>query len=183
MKRKGWFKIDGSQNGDRTLTEQMVGLRPLVHMVAGKTVLDVGCAEGLISTSLASVGARRVHGIDIVPDHIAVANSLKGDWPCFFDVADANTYQPRGRYDIVVMLAVLHKLANPSAACLRFADAAIESCVIRLPPDGQPVKPMDHPRGPCSFKIIEHAMFAGGFRLNEMAAGPRGEHVFYWGRR
>jgi hypothetical protein len=37
-------------------------------------------------------------------------------------------------FDVVLLLAVLHKLRDPSAACARFARQARDLCVVRLPP-------------------------------------------------
>ena len=130
---KGWFSTRG-RAGDRTLDQQLAGLDDLFERVPNKTVLDVGCAEGLIAIELARRGARAVHGIEIVRDHVVVANDLRDHLPVTFEVADANTYAPRRVYDIVIMLALLQKLKDPSAACKRFAKAARELVVLRLPP-------------------------------------------------
>jgi 2-polyprenyl-3-methyl-5-hydroxy-6-metoxy-1,4-benzoquinol methylase len=73
MPHKGWFTT-AERPGDRTLDQQLCGLDGLQHECAGKTVLDVGCAEGLISHYLARLGARSVYGIEIVPGHVDMAN-------------------------------------------------------------------------------------------------------------
>ena len=56
----GWFVINhdkaGHRDGDRSLEQQMRGLEKLVREVHGKTVLDIGCAEGLISMALVRAG-------------------------------------------------------------------------------------------------------------------------------
>jgi SAM-dependent methyltransferase len=178
--RKGWFKTD-AQDGDRTLTEQMQGLEPLLRMVLNKSVLDVGCAEGLISLTLHEAGARSVHGIEIVPEHVRVANAMRNGRPISFEVADAQAFRPTRRYDIVIMLAVLHKLPDPMTACFKFADAAIESCVIRLPAPGQPPKQISG-RGPCTIHGIEAAMARAGFHLAVVHPGPRNEWTGYFDR-
>lgn len=134
---KGWFTTRG-RPGDRTLGDQMKGLYPLFKECRGKTIFDVGSAEGLISIELAKQGAAAVHGIEVVPEHVDVANKLRGDLPCTFEVADAQTYIPKRRYHIVIMLAVLHKLRWPDEACTRFADAAEDMVVLRLPPEHAP---------------------------------------------
>lgn len=176
--RKGWFKIDGVQDGDRTLEQQLEGLRPLVHMAPGKSVLDVGCAEGLVDIGLHDLGAR-VHGIDVVVDHIGTARLMRGKRAIQFDLADANTYRPTRHYDIVLMLAILHKLKDPVDACLRFAEAADEMVVIRLPPLGAAPKVMSS-RGPCSIPLISRAMNSAGWKFFEITEGSFGEWTSYW---
>ena len=55
----GWFTT-AKRPGDRTLEQQLVGLDKVLAEVAGKTVLDAGCAEGLISMEISlSSRARR----------------------------------------------------------------------------------------------------------------------------
>lgn len=161
---KGWF-IDsrGDRAGDRTLEQQLLGLTPLLQSAEDKTILDVGCAEGLISLALADAGARFVHGIEMRADFVDVANSLRGPRPVKFTHADANEYKPQRRYDIVIMLAVLHKLRDPTEACIRFADAAIHSCVIRLPPERAPII-IDNRSGNRPHDI-KYAMKRAGFEL------------------
>jgi 2-polyprenyl-3-methyl-5-hydroxy-6-metoxy-1,4-benzoquinol methylase len=179
MRTHGWFHTD-ARPGDRTLDQQLRGLGPMLEEVRGKTVLDVGCAEGLISIEAARHGATSVHGIEIVPGHIEMANQLKGDAPATFEVSDANFYQPTRRYDVVLLLAVLHKLKNPSASCVRLADAAADLCVVRL--------------GPIDFEIISDArsnyvrqdiggvMRGLGFQLERRELGPFDERTWYYRR-
>lgn len=160
----GWFgdAVSG-RSGDRTLEQQLLGLYPLIASAEDKTILDVGCAEGLISLALADAGARYVHGIEMRADFVQVAKSLRGARQVDFTHADANDYKPQRRYDIVIMLAILHKLRDPSAACMRFADAAISSCVIRLPPEKAPLV-VDNRSGNRPHDI-QYAMQRAGFEL------------------
>lgn len=131
---KPWF----GPGGDRTLAQQLKGLDVLRARVRGYSVLDVGCAEGAISLQLCDDGASAVHGIDIRPDFVEHAHKARGDRPALFEHADANTYTPVRSYDFVLMLAVLHKLADPSAAAARLAAAAEQIVVVRLPPEHAP---------------------------------------------
>ena len=174
----GWFNTPG-RPGDRDLKEQLLGLTSLLETCGSRTLLDVGCAEGLISIELAKRGAQ-VHGIDIVPGHIDIANRLRGPLPCMFEVADANTFVPAHQYDIILLLAVLHKLKDPSAAAMRFARAAYWRVVIRLPPEKAPViidarsgnKPHD----------IGAAMLRSGFKLLGVGKGAHDEWTGTYGR-
>lgn len=174
---KPWF----GKGGDRTLEQQLTGLDELLDHVPGKSVLDVGCAEGLISHHLIDNGAAAVHGLEVRADFVDEANRLRGDRACSFDVADANEYKPKREYDIVLMLAVLHKLKNPSDACKKFAKAARDLVVLRLPPKEAPFI-IDERSGSKPFDIAK-AMEDSGFRLGAHGRiGPFNEWMGYYTR-
>lgn len=175
---KGWFSTPG-RPGDRTIDDQMKGLNWLRGACFGKTVLDIGCAEGLISIELAKAGALAVHGVEIVPEHITVANKLRGDLPVTFEVGDANTWRPRRSYDIVIALALLHKLKNPTAAAAAFAEAARTAVVFRLPPEHAPT--IIDPRSKNEPHHIGVTMERAGFKLfSAEKNGHFGEWVGVW---
>lgn len=176
-KLKPWF----GPGGDRTLGQQLTGLGPLLQQVEGKAVLDVGCAEGLISLRLAGEGASTVHGLDIRPDFVEAAKKARGSLPCLFEVADANGYHPRRTYDIVIMLAVLQKLSNPSTTCARLASAARELVVIRLPPKTAPV--IIDARSGFARHDINNVMYKTGFECVHTALGHLDEWVGYYERK
>lgn len=178
QKKLGWFTTPG-RLGDRTLESQLIGLDRLLRECDGQTILDVGCAEGLIGMELARRGARMVHGVEVVPGHIDVAKELRGDLPCSFEVANANSYEPQGQFDTVLMLAVLHKLKDPSSACKRFAAAAQRTVVIRLPPYGLVIVDARSENVPHDIGL---AMDEAGFTLDEVVAGPREEWLGYFVR-
>lgn len=135
MGKRGWFVTRG-RDGDRTVQQALVGLEPLLKNVSGKTVLDVGCAEGLVGIELANRGATHVLGIDRLEDHINVARRL-GVEQTEFLVANANSFYPRSEsFDIVLLLAILHKLKDPYGAAQRLGAAAKSLVVVRLPPGG-----------------------------------------------
>jgi SAM-dependent methyltransferase len=179
--KEGWFHTK-NRLGDRTIEQQMLGLDLLMQSCKGKTALDVGCAEGLISIRLAQAGAIAVHGIEIVARHVEVGNRLRKSLPITFEVQDANDWKPKRQYDIVIALALLHKLRDPSAACARFAAAAREMVVLRLPPGPAPLIIDDRSgRVPHDTAAV---MGASGFELiQEAYDGPFDEYVSYWKRR
>jgi SAM-dependent methyltransferase len=176
---KGWFDTLG-RPGDRTLKQQLLGLEQLIERVPNKSVLDVGCAEGLISMHLFDEGASAVHGLEVVSEHVIVANKLRGDRACTFEVADANDYVPKRDYDIVLLLAVLHKLRNPSQVAKRFAERAREMVVVRLPPASAPTV-IDARSGGVPHHIGD-VIRDCGFMLKGTAKGAFDEWVGYWER-
>jgi 2-polyprenyl-3-methyl-5-hydroxy-6-metoxy-1,4-benzoquinol methylase len=173
-KVKGWFTTEG-RPGDRTLAQQLTGLDDLRARVKDKTILDVGCAEGLISMQLFDDGAAAVHGLEIVPGHVEVANKLRGARACTFEVADANTYEPVRQYDIVIMLALLQKLRDPSAACKRLIAASRHMVVLRLPPATAPT--VIDARSGGQPHHIGAVMTSNGFMLKASNRGHLNEWV------
>ena len=177
----GWFETPG-RSGDRTLAEQLTGLDPLFAEIEGKTVLDVGCAEGLIAMECCRRGARGVFGVEIVKAHVEVANRLREDLPCEFQDANANEWKPNGRYDVVLLLAILHKLKDPSAACRRFAKVCDDLCVIRFPAISLDRQIIVDDRSGSEPHDIGTAMRRVGFRLEQATDGPRGEKTYFYRR-
>lgn len=173
---KGWFSTPG-RPGDRTLQDQLKGLDRLLDNCHGKSILDIGCAEGLISLELAKLGAT-VHGVEIVADHVKTAKSMQADLPVCFEVGDANTWAPKRQYDIVIMLALLHKLKNPTAAAARFVDAAREMVVLRMPPKYAPV--IIDPRSNNNPHDIGVVLAKRDFGLVQVARGHFDEWVGYY---
>lgn len=190
LKGKPWFSTPGKP-GDRTLEQQLMGLEPLFAEVAGKTVLDVGCAEGLISIECAKHGARCVTGLEIRPDAVRCADKgmaalgISRPFTWWFKCGSADdpeVAQKFRSYDIVLMLAVLHKLKDPSAACRRLAAAAKDLVVIRLPPGTDSV--IIDPRSGNVPNDIGWVMADEGFELERAGhSGPFGEWVGYYRRR
>jgi SAM-dependent methyltransferase len=178
---KGWFVANG-RVADRTLKQQLIGLDTLVERAAGKTVFDVGCAEGLISIHLCRHGARAAHGIEIRPDYVEIGNKMAGKKPCTFEVADANDFKPKRQYDIVLLLAVLHKLKNPAEACKRFAAAARELVVLRLPPKHAPLI-IDSRSDDKPFDMAACMKKAGFTCTSAGFTGPFDEWMGYFERR
>ncbi len=82
-------------------------------------MLDVGCNRGLVGLEFAANGAATVHGCDIFEEGIHTAREIFVDLRAVksqFEVVDL-THGPSvfevfggARYDIVLLLAVIHKL-------------------------------------------------------------------------
>lgn len=182
---KGWLKIPGVQDGDRTLEEQMLGLDPALQESKSKSVLDLGCAEGLIALEFAKAGAGSVFGCDYNARFIEMANdqlALAGPLPVTFQHMDVETLmqQPRQEYDIVLALAILHKLPDPALGVKFCAQVARSLIVIRLPIGSTGSirsKHAKHMR--CD---IPKLLTGSGFVRESKEYGPRGEWVQYWRR-
>lgn len=188
--RRGWFKIQGVQDGDRTLDLQMAGLEPALEAAAGKTVLDLGCAEGLIAREFARRGAIHVRGVEIIAEHLEVARELCKALSIDFVVGDLNKLQPaEGEvWDIILMLAVLHKTREPERILRLFADAARELLVIRLPGGARDGRYSMPERRGQDLVDVAKIMSSAGFVLERTERGPetreRGrEPVLYFRRR
>jgi SAM-dependent methyltransferase len=93
------------------------------------SVLDIGCNRGMISYELALNGATLCHGVDNYADGVRIANEIFADIRAVegrFEVVDlrggmkaitaAFGDQFRRNYDIVVYMAVHHKLQRVMGA-------------------------------------------------------------------
>lgn len=170
-----WF------GGDRTVEQQLMGLDWLWANCKGRTVLDAGCAEGVITVKCAQAGAIAVHGIELVPDRVKWANKLRGDLPATFEVGDMETWRPRRQYGIVLALAILHKLKDPGACAAALANAARHAIMVRLPPVGAPTI-IDRRSGFVPHRIGEVIEACGLTLVNQSNDGPYGEWVGLWTR-
>lgn len=146
-----------------TIERQLIGLEQL--QVSGRTVLDVGCAEGLIGEWCLKQGAYLVRGVELRLDYAKQAakrlNSVV--------VADADSYEFGEAHDVVLALGVLNKLARPASSLRRMLAACKEVCVLRLSAGQWPVMRTD--RAPEGADLAAAALKAG-FTTAEVCDGP-----------
>jgi 2-polyprenyl-3-methyl-5-hydroxy-6-metoxy-1,4-benzoquinol methylase len=189
--RRGWFIIPGVQTGDRTIEEQMTGVTPALAEASGKTVLDLGCAEGLVGREFALAAAKSVHGVDSIEDHLACARKQCRGLPMTFEHANLNEWIPPQlengtiqRYDIVLSLGVAHKMMFPELGVRFSARACDDLCLIRVSAyeearDGL-IRSKHFRTNTCS---VFEVMPEEGFELQTILPGPRDETVHYWRRK
>jgi hypothetical protein len=158
----------------RTLQEQLQGLEPALAAAPGRTVLDLGCAEGWIAREFQKAGAVAVHGVECNAE-------LKIDPAVRVWRWNLNDGLPPGllwRYDIVLLLAILHKLRNPEDRLRQYAGMALERVVIRLPLGSHGwIKSKFAHQEKC---YCNQVMKESGFKLEQTLPGPRGELVQHW---
>lgn len=72
--------------------DRLEGLQPLLEKAAGLTVLDLGAAEGVVAREFLKSGASLIHGFDLDPERVAVANSLAPASQMQFHTADLSNW-------------------------------------------------------------------------------------------
>lgn len=107
-----------SRGQDRRL-EEVLRLYDALAQLKGRAlnVLDLGCAQGYFSLSLASRGAM-VRGIDYLDANIAVCEQLASESPHLLATFEINRIESiieemaTGQYDLVLGLSVFHHLIH-----------------------------------------------------------------------
>ncbi|MGE3832956.1 MAG: glycosyltransferase, partial [Parvibaculaceae bacterium] len=166
--------------GKWPVVQRLSGLEPLLEVCAGKSVLDLGCAEGVIARAFLDAGASLVHGFDIDAGRVQSATSLSDDGRALFrtgNLADWSEFSAaqdevlKPAYDIVLYLGVHQHLKSPArlATLNGTAERAREWFAVRMP---EQVMRADTVRG-----VLEQQ----GFALHHEQAGSSGTgplHLF-----
>lgn len=172
----------------RSIEEQLCGLAPALAEAKDSTVYDFGCAEGLIALKFLEAGARLVDGFDNNARYLQKARALRKALPAaerermqfhYRDLDQLQSPAPLAGRDIVLALAILHKLRDPEARAREMAELAGTLLVVRLPlgSDGR----IRHKHGPAGCDLRD-VLPSCGLTLETTIPGPRGELVQYWRR-
>ncbi len=96
--------------------DRLTGLEMTLAAMVGKSVLDIGSAEGVLAKACLDAGASMVHGLDVDRVRVAKAQALCGEKAAFF-VADLNIVPSilqegplMPTYDCILYLGVHHHL-------------------------------------------------------------------------
>jgi SAM-dependent methyltransferase len=129
-------------HGSWTPEVRMSGLERLAGACSGKSVLDLGAAEGLVANRFLQHGAALVHGFDIVLDRVMAARRICGkfqnaefwqadfsDWRLF---RAAHAECLLSRYDIVLYLGLHHHLPVAGRAAALEGAAAMTGDILAL---------------------------------------------------
>jgi SAM-dependent methyltransferase len=111
-----WDYLHGGDEAARY--EAIAGL--LRRLRPGGSVLDVGCGEGILRDWLRPSGYAAYVGVDISPTALAAARRGAGANDRFV-LADAESYEPEGAFDAIVLNEVVYYFADPLAAAQRYA--------------------------------------------------------------
>jgi 2-polyprenyl-6-hydroxyphenyl methylase/3-demethylubiquinone-9 3-methyltransferase len=86
--------------------------------LAGKRVLDIGCGGGILTESMAELGAQ-VKGVDLSPEALGVADlhSLDSGVAVEYEeiAAEALAAREPGSYDVVTCMEMLEHVPDPAA--------------------------------------------------------------------
>lgn len=121
---------------------RMSGLGPLMEECRGKSILDLGAAEGLIANRFLEHGAVLVHGFEIVPDRVTAARRVCAAFPSaeFWQADLANWPAFRAchaehlltHYDLVLYLGLHHHLPVATRDSTLQGAAAMSAAVIAV---------------------------------------------------
>jgi SAM-dependent methyltransferase len=86
----------------------------------GGSLLDVGCGEGVLQRRLRPLGYSRYLGIDRSQEAIRRAQTQR-EAHTEFRCADAETYSPQDRFDVIIFNELLYYLKDPVDVVRRLA--------------------------------------------------------------
>jgi len=121
-------------------------------------------------------------GVEIRRQAVDEANALRGDLPITFEVGDLNVWTPTRHYDVLVMLAILHKLKRPQEVLRRLlVDASPDLIVMRLPPHDENPCVLDERSGGKKIDLWP-TINKMGYKLLHGTAGYLNEWIGYYRR-
>ena len=130
--------------------------------LTGKTALDVGCGAGLLTESLARLGAK-VTGIDATPQVIPVAREHAVEMGLQIEYLAGEVQELEGQFDLVTCMEVIEHVAEPAAF--------VKALARRLAPGGLLL--MSTPNATSWSKLILITLAEGLGRI------PKGTHDFH----
>jgi len=173
------WHIIGNNGGQVPFDRQWKGLNTLD--LQGKTVIDIGCAEGLVSMKCCEEGAALVHGLELRERAVEVGRSIAGysgksDQVKFFQADLSRPEQALNlpgilpKYDVVIANAVIQKVKKRASRALEAVlSKASDQLIIRLPERAVQTK------NGGTVDPVERAQAAGFEMVWEACGYPEGE--------
>lgn len=156
---------------------RMSGLERLAGTCSGKSILDLGTAEGLVAYRFLRQGAALLHGFDIVPERIEAARHICGEFPgaAFWsgDISDWRSFRAKhaenllAHYDIVLYLGVHHHLPDAGR------DSALEGAAAM----SRDILALRTPDACYEEKRVADKLLNLGFWLSEERRNPDGQEL------
>jgi len=104
--------------------------------VSGKTILDVGCGPGRITTELAKRGAYMI-GIDLSQNMVNLANNLakklRLNDKCKFVCDDFLRHVFDKKFDVLIALGLFDYTPNPAPYLAKIKSLTMEKCIMSFP--------------------------------------------------
>src|SRR5208337_237211 len=92
----------------------LTSMLKVVSRPRGKTILEVGCSDGLVCDTIVLLGAARAHGIDVMQ---SVGCGFPHERIAYYVMNGENLAFPDNFFDLVFSIATLEHISNPYA-CL-----------------------------------------------------------------
>lgn len=161
---QGWWDREGEFKALHDINPLRLNYIHELANLYGKTVLDVGCGGGILSESIAKLGAQSVIGIDMAEKSLQIAqvhaqqNQVDNVSYCCVSVEDFAIQKPR-TFDVVTCMEMLEHVPEPASI--------IRACAKLVKPDGMVFFSTIN-RNPKSYL---HAIVGAEYILNIVAKG------------
>jgi 2-polyprenyl-3-methyl-5-hydroxy-6-metoxy-1,4-benzoquinol methylase len=105
--------------------------------IQDRTFLDVGCGTGRYSLEFARRGARRVVGIDIAENMLAVCQTRALaehlDERCTFQHADLTQYAPDTPFDVCIGIGLFDYIRDPQPVVTKMGQVVTDRAIMSFP--------------------------------------------------
>lgn len=111
----------------------------LASHVEGRSVLDVGTYYGLFPYHAVRLGASRAVGVEPDPERRAIAERISELHGRRYEIVSGDAdHLPSEKFDVVLLLNVLHHLVDPVGSMRKLAGASREMLIAEFPPVDSP---------------------------------------------
>lgn len=152
------------EDNARGEAELLKTVRQAAALLAGRTVLDLGCGYRRFAGEFLASGYE-YHGLDVSPDAIAAAQIRHPG--ADFSVQDLNAWEPKGVYDIVCALYLLVHFVKDAdwARLLRMSSRALGENGVLVIADVFPAERSQPVQHVVSRTIAEYSELTASFGL------------------